>query len=520
MVKSVIIRRLSVIFVLTGFFGLLVCASPDGSIMTATAETLAQPLAEPLTLPAAANPGDSTQASTSSQVYLPMTAANYPWRSPFGVESNEDWFPETTIYQRGVDLGIQWTRMGTWRISWRTLQPNEGDPIDWSKLVGFEKELRGLKAKGIRPVVIVMDSPRWATINDVRNDDQPTSCGPIREDKFKAYAEFVRALVNRYKTDEFNLHNWELGNEPDVDPDLVKLDSNYGCWGDIDNPLYGGEYYGEMLKVVTPAIKSADPSARVWIGGLLLGEPNTTNRALGKPELFLKGILESGAAPYFDVVPYHNYVAYLNQTIDHDLKAGSWVQQGGGTLGKANYLRQIMAEYGVVKELYSNEASLMCPSTIGGHPATYCTPPKSEFFHMQADHLVRTMVRALSGNISGISWYTLNGPGWRYVGLLTRTADPNPAYTAYKFLVTQLTRARYHGPINYGNGIEAHSFKRGNESVYIVWTIDAVPQIITIPNSKFIAAYTRKGEKITPDLVGNFYEFEIGFSPIYIIRKP
>jgi hypothetical protein len=33
---------------------------------------------------------------------------------------------------------------------------------------------------------------------------------------------------------------------------------------------FGGEYYGNMLKIVYPAIKSADPQAQVLVGGLLL----------------------------------------------------------------------------------------------------------------------------------------------------------------------------------------------------------------------------------------------------------
>lgn len=513
MVKNVIFRRLSVIIVLAGFFGLLACASLDESITTATAETLAQPLAEPLTEPAAANPGDSAQASTSSQVYLPLTAANYPWRSPFGVESNKDWFPGTTIFQRGVNLGIQWARMGNWRISWRTLQPNEGDPIDWGKMADFEKELRALKANGISPVLIISDSPRWATT-------VPTSCGPVREDKFNAYADFVRALVNRYKTDEFNVHDWELGNEPDVDPVLVKVDSVFGCWGDIDDPYYGGEHYGEMVKVVGKTIKESDPAARVWIGGLLLATPNTVDPNLGHPELFLAGILNSGAAPYFDVVPYHWYPPYLNQQIDHDLKAGPWEGWGGGTLGKARFLRQIMGASGVNKPLVLNETSLMCPPTVGGNPVGYCSPPTSAFYQMQANHLVRSFVRGLSENLSGYVWYTLNGPGWRFTGLLTAADDPRPSYITYQVLVDQLHKARFKGTFNYGSGIEAYVFSKGNEQVHVVWTINPQSLKAVVHKSKFIAAYAREGTQLSPPLVGDRYEIEVGFKPVYIVRKP
>jgi hypothetical protein len=443
-----------------------------------------------------------------------LAAASYPWRSPFGIESNKDWFPGTKIFQRGINLGAQWARMGNLRVSWRTLQPKEGDPIDWGKMADFERELRALKAKGIRPVIILNDSPRWATT-------VPTSCGPVRGDKFNAYAEFTRNLVNRYKTDEFNVHDWELGNEPDVDPIYAgKVDGLFGCWGDVDDPYYGGEHYGEMVKVVGKAIKESDPAARVWIGGLLLATPNTSDPdEHGRPELFLAGILKSGAAPYFDIVPYHWYPPYLNQEIDHDVKAGGWDGWGGGTLGKARFLRQMMAATGVNKPLIMNETSLMCPPTVGGSPVGYCSPPTSAFYQMQANHLVRSFVRGLSENISGFVWYTLNGPGWRYTGLLTENHDPQPSYNTYQVLVDQLDKARFLGKFNYGNGIEAYMFNKGNKQVHVVWTIDPQSLKVVVPK-RSLSRHTRGRNTTGATLVGNQYEINVGFSPIYIVRKP
>ena len=43
----------------------------------------------------------------------------------------------------------------------------------------------------------------------------------------------------------------------------------FGCWDDPEDAYYGGEYYAEMLKVVYPVIKEADPEAKVLFGGLL-----------------------------------------------------------------------------------------------------------------------------------------------------------------------------------------------------------------------------------------------------------
>ena len=446
--------------------------------------------------------------AAASEVYLPVSLLNYPWRSPFGAESNYRWLTGTNIYNKGIDLNLKWARLGQ-RVSWRKLQPAEGGPIDWTKLAKFEQELRALKAAGITPVVMISDTPHWATV-------KPTSCAAIRKDKFPAFETFVRALVARYKTPEFYVHDWEIGNEPDVDPVFVKKDSVFGCWGNIGDEFYGGEHYGEMLKVIGPAIKQVDPDAKVWFGGLLLASPDSS---AGKPELFLKGALEAGAGPYFDVLGYHWYPPYMNQAIDHDL-LGRWKDLGGGTIGKAQFLRSIMAEYGVDKPLVLNETSLMCPPTVGGQLTTYCNPPATAFYQMQANYGVRSFVRGLSVDLMGFSWYTLNGPGWRYTGLLDDQGQPRPSYLAYKHLIAELQFSRFTDPVNYGTGLEGYAFKRGKEVVHIVWAIENVTLPVSVPKAKFVAAFNRDGKAITPTLTGNNYNLNVGFKPVYIIRHP
>ena len=401
------------------------------------------------------------------------------------------------------------------RISWRELQPESGDPIQWDLLTGFESELLSLKAGGMTPIVVVDDYPRWVTRNDVRSDGEPTSCGPIRSDRFDDFALFMRQLVSRYGTSEFNVRNWELGNEPDVDPDLVPPDFIFGCWGDIDDPYYGGEYYGEMVKVVGQAIKDEDPRAKVWIGGLLLDSPNTTNPWRGKPERFLEGVLRVGADAHFDIVPYHAYPTYMNAKLDYDLNAGPWTEWGGNAVGKAKYLREIMNEYDVEKPLFLNETGLMCPEYY-----SWCTPPDDAFYDMQASHIVRMFVRGLSGGVRGLVWYTLNGPGWRYTGLLKGNGESKPVYLAYQELNKQLRNTGYLGPVYYGKGIEAYAFSRGTELVHVVWAVDDETFVISVFPPDFLGAYDLKGNTLSVIPVGDLYYLEAGFEPIYIVQKP
>lgn len=465
-------------------------------------------VASSLTMTAGAAPVSSPQPETFTN-RLPIVFRNYPWPSPFGVESTRR--ATGTLLSRAEELGARWYRLH--RISWRAIQPDEGGPYDWSVLSTFETELRSLNQAGITPIVVVHHSPYWATIND----PFPTDCGAIRADKFGAFAAFMQALVARYKGPGFNVHYWELGNEPDVDPTLVAPDRMFGCWGDMDDPYYGGRHYGEMLQVVYPAIKAVDPRAKVLVGGLLLADPNTpVEPGQGRPELFLQGILEAGAAPYFDILPYHAYPVYVGEEADYDNGLPSpWQARGGWTLGKARFLREIMAAYGVDKPLMINEMALGCENEYWP-----CDPPAAAFYEAQANYVVRTLARDLSENIGAFVWYTLDGPGWRYTGLLDADDNPQPAYLAYQQLAVRLDNSHFEQVVDYGPGVEAYRFAAGAKMVDIVWSVDTTANTVSVPEAAFLAAYNREGVTIDPPLVGGYYVLTVGFSPVYIEQRP
>lgn len=449
-------------------------------------------------------------AQAGQFAFLPILHKNHPWQNPFGIEPSSLLLPDSWLLAKTLDLSLGWVRLNG-RISWRELQPNEGDPIAWDLLANFENELRVLRAARIRVILVVDDYPRWATDNTVRADGQPTSCGPLREDRLDDFALFMQTLVARYHTAEFNVHIWELGNEPDVDPDHVPPDSIFGCWGDRFAPLYGGDRYGEMLKVVSPAIKAADPLAQVWIGGLLLGSPNSSvPPEESPPETFLRGVLAAGAAPYFDVVPYHAYPGYNGQRIDQDTSAGGpWDPWGGWLVGKARYLRLLMSDYNVTKPLWLNETAMNC---------SWCWYQREDFVQMQADFVSRSLPRTLNEHIFGPIWYTLDGPGWRFTGLLDEYQLPKPVYYAYQNLIRQLQDTEPLGPVDYGTGIEAYAFGRGGEAVHIVYARENTTFSVSIPVNEFIAAYTRDGAPILVSPSGPYVLLTVQFEPIYIIR--
>ncbi len=416
--------------------------------------------------------------------------------------------PNSTLKARARELGMGWVRLHS--VSWEAVEPTREGGYQWGALAAFEQELLAARELGLIPMVVVGDSPSWATIYD-------TSCGPIRADRFGDFANFMSALVKRYKQDPYQVHYWELGNEVDVDPDLVSRDSVFGCWGDIDDPYYGGEHYGDMLKVVTPAIRKADHKAKVLIGGLLLGSYQTTDPSQGYPEKFLEGILRAGAAPHFDMVPYHGHSSYYGRYVDHSGSGGGWTPYGGPAFGKPAFLQEVMARYGVDKPLLFNEASLGCAANINPE----CESPPDDFYQAQADHVSRMMVRTLSAKVSGISWYALNDSNWRYSSLLDGNYTRRTAYWAYQTLINQLSDAQVPPqPFSYNvDGVEAYRFsKNGSQKVDVLWSADGTSRTVSLPQKNFVAAYDHAGNTLRPSYVNGNVQLAIGFRTIYLHR--
>ena len=162
-------------------------------------------------------------------------------------------------------------------------------------------------------------------------------------------------------------------------------------------------------------------------------------------------------------------------SFDYDIAiSNGWYSLGGGTVGKARYLRQLMAEYSVNKPVVLNESGFGCVPDY-----TYCETPDDRFWESQATHLVRFFTRSLSENIDGLFWYTLNGPGWRNTGLLDGSQQPRKVYNTYQYLSQKLQYARYLNPVNYGPGVEAYAFRVNSHRVHVLWAIRTKPWMLS-----------------------------------------
>lgn len=379
-------------------------------------------------------------------------------QSIFGVEINRGQVAAVAEQTSMTDVAL--VRYNA--FPWNQVEATQG-VRDWSRLSATEADLQTLANMGVTPMVIVSMAPTWAQLVP------GSACGPIKPEALSAFADFLGELVTRYSAAPYNVRYWEFGNEPDVDPSLVDGGSPFGCWGDQDDPYYGGGYYAEMLKAVYPAMKQADPNAQLIIGGLLLDcDPtNPPGWSDCKSARFLEGILQNGGGDFLDIVAYHAYTYWGPEVADWDLEHPSWKHRGGMLLGKLDFIRALMSQYGVDKPVIMNEGGLLCyPSGVS------CQDVDGTFRLDQANYAVRMYSRAWANGLLGAVWYTMNGPGWRDGGLLDGDQGPRPAYTTLQFMSNRLQNATFAESLT-NETLEGYAFTSSDATYHVYWTNDA-----------------------------------------------
>jgi hypothetical protein len=394
-------------------------------------------------LPAQAGP--HTQ-SAPYQVLLPMmfipSAA-----SPFGFDVRSN--ASDTALQYAQDARAKWARAGD--VIWADIEPVRGGGYRWEVLAQVEQNLRRLQAAGIEPTLVITRSPAWAQRVSGR------FCSPPKPEYVADFARFAHALAARYVG---SVNYWEIWNEPDVAPNETSDNTGMGCWIDPSLPYYGGSYYGEVIKQVAPAIKAANPNARVIAGALLYGWPDDS-----KPRAFLEGLLASGAGPMFDMLSFHAY--------------GEW---GAGDLliNKTARIRQVLTSYGMPnKPLIATEIAATCGSTN----LASCPPNFEAWKQHQANYAARIYAEAIALNLAGAFWYTLvsQSPGFNYSHLIddhNGTLAPRESYYAFLNSAKLLRGARYIGPPlreptpDERYKVQMLPFKKVSSTLYVLW----VPQ--------------------------------------------
>jgi hypothetical protein len=470
--------------------------SEQGPLITGMAPTSDKPPTSqvhadlPPTAPAVARPTATGGPPTQSQA---------PAKPIPGMELE-------TINERrltqATQAGAYWIRRNA--ILWSDVERTEGK-LNWSVLLNLEEEMTLASSQGAQMVMIVRSTPTWA------QKLPGVYCGPVLPEKLPAFAAFMYEVVKRYSVPPYNVQYWELGNEPDIDPALVTHDSPYGCWGDANDPYYGGGQYAEMLKVVYPKIKEANPQAQVLVGGLLADcDPlNPPENKDCTPSRYLEGILKNGGGPFFDGVSYHAYDFYEPPQAYNNYNWNSSLATYGPVLvAKGRYLRSVLNTHGATgKYLMNTESGLVC-----GRDGSEDFCRTQEFEQTKANYVAQANLSALAESLHGNVWYSLSG--WRGTALIGKNREPLPAYQAFQVSASQILKARFVREITEFPGLRGYELKRDGQRIWFLNSSDGEAHTITLPGqpAEVLDVY---GVSLPVEA-----EMTVGAAPVYIVYSP
>jgi len=297
----------------------------------------------------------------------------------------------------------------------------------------------------IRLVPYICYTPRWASKSAQNFWSQPPT-------NTAAFADFVRALVGRYKD---RIHSWEIWNEPD----------NREYW------LGSFEEFAGLLNAGSRAAHEADPEAQIVMGGLAWN--------LG----FLAAILTNKAAiQNINVFNLHNYYeTWSNESLE---KIPEYVGRAAEILAAhRNDSRLWMAEVGYSSFRRGNFVSAQ----------TEADYPYEHTDSYQATSLFRALTLVLaSGKVSLVTWYRIHDlpeaqeiigdENNRHLGVLDEAGHEKPALKALRYFETLFgqgalgcdDKVSVEKPV--GSRAEVHSFLLPDDRiVFAAWLRTAVP---------------------------------------------
>src|SRR5207245_5178066 len=335
--------------------------------------------------------------------------------------------------------------------------------------------------------VMVDGCPSWACVRDN---------GPLNDNMGPDVAEFMGALVARYSQAPYNVHYWELWNEPDA----AGGPNNQWGWG------MHPDKYAQMLAAVYPAMKAADPNVVVMSGGLAFDNWFTQGGPFN-PD-FLPDLLTDGGAQHIDALAFHYYKNNANGWTNIALKAAQ--------------IRGVMNQHGVYLPLVCTESGLTSSTNFSSSEA------------IQARYLPQMFVYSASAGVQSTVWYlnrdfTAQLPGWEVFSMSGLTHQDNtskPAFTAMQVFSDEVGSGAFMRQLGASDGVtgtlEGYRFRRPVTvgQVSVVWNNGTGQVTLTVPQADaqyFSRAVSLSGQVVptSPGPNGSVL-VSVGPDPVYL----
>ncbi len=380
------------------------------------------------------------------QLQRPDNAAYY--HVPVGL--CED-YPEETTTMQIIKNDFEFLKkhnIKLLRISfgWDAIETEKGK-FEWLFWDDFVK--MAVDDYGITLVPYVCYTPQWIS----RGASDTLFFWNYPPKDFSEFGVFMTHLVNRYKD---RIKTWELWNEPDIEI----------YWqGSVKE-------FADFIKVGADAVKKADPSAKVVLGGLAYD-----------PYFLLHLFRDNGLSPYIDIVNCHNYYETWHRHPIEDITE------------YINEISDIIWRYGNNQSLWMAEvgySTFRKGARVSDSYSAYYNYEHTPGY--QAVELFKTLTLAVSTEkLSAITWYELkdlppsegvigDNDNNRFLGVAYPDWTDKPAAKSLEFFNSMFS-SKYKSiddevtlitPI--GSDSRAHAFQMENGDVVIAaWLQTSVP---------------------------------------------
>jgi Glycosyl hydrolase catalytic core len=249
--------------------------------------------------------------------------------------------PSQEQFQRLQRGGVDSTRVP---IDWGAVQPVRGGSFDWSGVDGVVQKAANA---GIEVLPFLNGAPAWAVpsvwVPGSGHTVKAPSHLPAAGSAAGAWSSFVKGAVVRYGPNgsfwaenplvpKRPIRTWQVWNEPNFKYFVAK-----------PNPAE----YGRMVKLSSTALKSADPGAKLVLGGMF-SRPKGGKSTKEKPKRvyfasdFLEQMYETtpGVKSRFNGVALHPYTGKF-QELTEEIEEVRAVEKAHGDAAKALWITEL-----------------------------------------------------------------------------------------------------------------------------------------------------------------------------------
>jgi hypothetical protein len=249
--------------------------------------------------------------------------------------------PSQEQFQRLQRGGVDSTRIA---IDWGTAQPTRGGAFNWA---GPDSVIGKAATAGIEVLPFLNGAPKWAVpavwVPGSSHTVKAPGHLPAAGAAATAWSNFVKAAVARYGP---NGSFWALN--PSVPKRPIRTwqiwnEENFKYFVAKPNPAE----YGRLVKLSYTALKSADPGAKLLLGGMF-SQPKGGKSTKEKPKRvyfasdFLEQMYETtpGIKSKFNGVALHPYTGKY-QLLTPEIEEFRDVQKANGDAGKGLWITEL-----------------------------------------------------------------------------------------------------------------------------------------------------------------------------------